>query len=54
MIRTRLAAALRALAERLEPPPRVVARAEAAAVADGYAQGRADLQLVHGHRRAAP
>ncbi len=31
----------------LGPPPQVIGRA---VVADGYAQGRADLQLVHGHR----
>lgn len=51
MIRTRLARALRAIAERLEPPERVVDRAEASVVAEGYAQGRADLQLVHAARR---
>jgi alkanesulfonate monooxygenase SsuD/methylene tetrahydromethanopterin reductase-like flavin-dependent oxidoreductase (luciferase family) len=47
MIRTRLARLLRAAADRLEPPARVIERA---ALADGVAQGRADLQLVHGHR----
>ncbi len=44
MIRVRLASALRRLAELLDPPAAVVERA---VVADGYAQGRADLQLVH-------
>jgi hypothetical protein len=34
---------LRRLEHHLEPRPSPV-------VVDGYAQGRADLQLVHGHR----
>jgi hypothetical protein len=36
---------LRHLEHRLEPLPR-----PSPVVVDGYAQGRADLQLVHGHR----
>jgi hypothetical protein len=47
LVRLRSARALRRAAEHLEPPRRVMARA---VVADGYAQGRADLQLVHGRR----
>jgi hypothetical protein len=47
VVRLRGAHALRALAERLQPPEEVVARA---VVAEGIAQGRADLQLVHGAR----
>lgn len=69
--RARLAGALHAIAERLDPPPAVLDRARAAAhpsvwpgvdvlhfaeqprpavVEDGIAQGRADLQLVHGQQ----
>ncbi len=47
MIRRSLARALRRLVDLLDPPAEVIGRA---VVADGYAQGRADLQLVHGHR----
>ncbi len=47
MIRVRLARALRRLVDLLDPPPEVIGRA---VVADGYAQGRADLQLVHTRR----
>lgn len=62
--RTALASLLHRLADALDPPPPVTARARTAAIArhpssqvlddTSIAYGRADLQLVHGARRTDP